>query len=473
MRIQRLLPQNCKIFSALISVILFLATLPYAHAAGTAAGTSIISNSALLQCNLCGGGMPSNTTSFVVDSKINLTVTESNAAATAVSASQSAAITTFTITNSGNTVQDYSLAAANIASGAALLTGTDNFDATGCIARVESGATVGYDAGDTATFMDELAPDTSKIVYVLCNIPAGLAMNDQAIVSLTTTTLQGGTGGVQGAATTQTAGADTAGMDIVFADAAGSDDASRDGKHSARDAYRVSLRSIAYSTAVFIEAVANNGAIGTGSTLTLTGDTFTGANGAPLTGGVVSIVPAGLTAVLTKTSATTATLSFSGNATAHASVNSIANLTVTLGDTTFTGSSAATVTGASNSNLVIGFADATPTIIVTESVINVQDPFGCSAANGCRIVPGSILTYRVDVTGTGVGTVDALTVIDPVPLNMSYVPNSIIENGIAKTDAADADQADFGVTFGNTVTISPGTVTTPMTAWFTFRATIN
>ena len=467
--------QNCKlILFALSSFFLFISTLPFAQAAGTLSGTTI-SNTALLQCNFCGAGISSNTPSFVVDRKINVTVAEMSGVVTAVSANQSAAVTNFIVTNIGNTVQDYSLSASNSASGATLFAGIDNFDATACSARVESGALVGYDGADTASFIDELAADASKIVYVVCNIPAGLVMNDQAIVSLTVTTLQGGAAAVQGAVTTQTAVADTAGVDTVFADAGGSDDATLDGKYSARDAYRVSLiaSSIAYSTTFFVEVFANNGSISTVSTLTLTGDTFTGANGVALAGGVVSNVPTGLTAVLTKTSATTATLSFTGNATAHANANSIANLTVTFSDAAFTGGVAATVSGATTSNLIIAFADPAASIVLTQSVINVQDTFGCNAASGCKIVPGSILTYRIDITGTGVGTVDALNVIDPIPLDTSYVPNSIVVNGVAKTDAADGDLTDFGITLGNTVTYTPGTVTVPMTSWFTFRATIN
>ncbi len=467
--------QNRKlILFALSSFFLFISTLPFAQAAGTLSGTTI-SNTALLQCNFCSAGISSNTPSFVVDRKVNVTVAEISGATTAVSANQSTAVTDFMVTNNGNTVQDYSLTASNSSSGATLFAGVDNFDGTACSARIESGALAGYDMADTATFIDELAADASKIVYVVCNIPAGLVMNDHAIVSLTVTTSQGGAAAVQGAATTQMAGVDTAGVDTVFADAGGSDDAMLDGKYSARDAYQVSLiaSSIAYSTTTFVEAVANNGSISIVSMLTLTGDTFAGANGVALAGGVVSNVPAGLTAVLTKTSATTATLSFTGNATAHANANSIANLTVTLSDTAFTSGSVATISGASTSNLVIAFADATAAIVLSESVINVQDPFGCNAASGCKIVPGSILTYRIDIAGSGVGAVDALSVIDPIPLDTSYVPNSIVVNGVAKTDAADGDLTDFGITLGNTVTYTPGTVTAPMTSWFTFRVTIN
>lgn len=116
-------------------------------------------------------------------------------------------------------------------------------------------------------------------------------------------------------------------------------------------------RSIAYSLTTFTEAVANDGSITLTSTLTLTNDTFTGSNGAPLAGAVVTHVPTGLTAVVTKASPTTATLSFTGRAAAHAASDSISNLTVTLGNAAFTAGWASTVTNATKANLVITFID--------------------------------------------------------------------------------------------------------------------
>ncbi|MGE5758252.1 MAG: hypothetical protein ACM3W8_05250, partial [Sideroxydans sp.] len=76
-----------------------------AQAAGTASGT-VINNSALLQCSLCGAsGIASGAVSFVVDNKVNATVADSDGAATSVIAGQLAAVTTFSVTNLGNTVQ--------------------------------------------------------------------------------------------------------------------------------------------------------------------------------------------------------------------------------------------------------------------------------------------------------------------------------------------------------------------------------
>lgn len=343
-----------KRFPALLLAI-FLFWSGTSQAAGTTAGT-LISNSAVLQCDLCGpGGSTSNVASFVVDNKVNVVVAETDGAATPVIAGQTTAVTAFTVTNQGNAVQDFALDAANIASGATLFGGIDNFDTSACIVRVESGLTPGFDPTDSAAFIDELDPDSSRTAYVVCNVPAGVIATDLAIVSLTATVLEGGAPGVPGAPLAQDAGADDpASVQVVFADAAGSDDAARDGRHSARDAYRV------------------------GALLTL-----------------------------------------------------------------------------------------------TKSVTNVQDPFGCSAASGCRIVPGAILTYRIDVIVGGSGTLDDLVLSDPIPANMSYLPGSLVVDGTPRSDAADSDEADFGITAPNTVTVTPGNVSAPLTSWFSFRALIN
>lgn len=326
------------------------------HAA-TLAGTPI-SNVATVTYTLDGAAaspIASAPATFVVDNKVNLTVAETGGAATPAATGQSAAVAAFTVTNQGNAVQDYALAVSNIAGGAALFDGIDTFDATGCIARVESGAVAGFDPTDIDSFIDELPPDASRTVHVVCDLPAGLASGDLALVSLTATTLAGGTPGAQGAAVVQGIEVDDpAAVQVVFADAAGSDDAARDGNHSARDAYRV------------------------GALLTL-----------------------------------------------------------------------------------------------AKRVIHVQDPFGCSAASGCRIVPGAILTYRIDVVASGSGTLDDLVLSDPIPANMRYVPGSLVVDGTPRTDAADADLADFGISQPDTVTVSPGSVSAPLTSWFSFRALIN
>jgi hypothetical protein len=128
------------------------------------------------------------------------------------------------------------------------------------------------------------------------------------------------------------------------------------GAASAALALTLSTVSLSFSELTFNEASANNGSISTVSTITLTGDTFTGTDQSVLSGVVISNVPTGLTAVVTKTSATTATIDFTGSAAAHANLNDVSNLTITLDNSAFTGGNASSVTG-STETLAINFAD--------------------------------------------------------------------------------------------------------------------
>ncbi|KRC18259.1 ExeM/NucH family extracellular endonuclease [Acidovorax sp. Root217] len=117
--------------------------------------------------------------------------------------------------------------------------------------------------------------------------------------------------------------------------------------------------SLAYSGSIN-ESQAFDGHMAPGAkiTITLTGETFTGTDGASLlSAATVSNVPAGLTAVLTRTSATTAELGFTGTATSHANANDVNNLTVTFADGAFTGGSASGVANATQNSLKINFSD--------------------------------------------------------------------------------------------------------------------
>jgi len=178
-------------------------------------------------------------TTFVVDNKVNVTVAEGNTTFTTVVPGQTNAVTTFTVTNNGNTAQDYALTAADVAAGQTLFGLTDSFVTSNIRVFVDANANGVYDAAtDTATFIDELAANSSRTVFVVVDIPAAQANGDDAIVSLTATTRNAGAAGL-GAVTNQTVGANTAGVDVVFATAAGTDTAALSGSHSARDAYSV------------------------------------------------------------------------------------------------------------------------------------------------------------------------------------------------------------------------------------------
>ncbi len=235
-----------------------------AFAAGTAAGSNIVNN---VTVNYQVGGVAqtalnaSNT--FVVDRKITLTVSEPGNATTTVVPGQTGAVTTFLVTNTSNATLDLGLTLVQPAGGATAHGGTDNFDVTGATLYVDTNGNGTYDAGtDTAvTYLDELAADQSKTVFVVASIPAGRANGDVAGVTLTATAYNGGTAGSQGTIVTNDSGtANTAGMDTVFADTAGATDAAADGKFSARDDYTVSTATLSVTKTSKIISDPINGA---------------------------------------------------------------------------------------------------------------------------------------------------------------------------------------------------------------------
>lgn len=249
-----------KKWSVVTSLSLGLAlAAPVALALGTPAGTSITNKATLtfsvggvaqtgIESSPTGNTTPgvgagANTT-FVVDRKVNLVVTTLDTAPVSVAPGSTTRVTRFSVTNSGNSVQDIGLTSAQVVGGTISLGGTftDNFQATSCTVVADSAANNGsYDAGvDTATYVDELAADGTKTVFALCSIPVAQLNNDVAIVSLTAQALVGGTASSQGLVQAQDAGADVPGtIQTVWGDAAGTDDSARDGLHSARSAYRV------------------------------------------------------------------------------------------------------------------------------------------------------------------------------------------------------------------------------------------
>lgn len=230
--IMRLMP----LFLLLLGTALPLSS----HAAGTAAGTAItVQATVVFDIGAATGLTMTASSSFLVDRKVNLTVAATNATYMSSTAGSLAQVLSFTVTNTGNDVQDFDLAATH---GSDPFGGTDNFDAANVQVFAESGATAGYQAAqDTATYIDELAPDAGRTVYIVSDIPAGRVSGDISAITLVATARTGGGPGALGGALTETAGADTPGVvDTVFTDAAGDTDAARDAAHSDTSAYRVS-----------------------------------------------------------------------------------------------------------------------------------------------------------------------------------------------------------------------------------------
>lgn len=222
-----------------------------AYAVGTDAGTSI-SNLATVNYQVSGVAQPliqssptgnststGTATTFVVDNKINLTLTRVDGAAINATPSGTNFVTTFKLTNTGNNSQGYQLAPSNLATGTVnpFGAGADAFDMTNVRRFVSTAVCSGASATptyasatDTATFVNTLAEDACVYVFIVADVP-GTATNSQlSAVRLTATTAVAGTS----AATlvVQTAAADTAGtVDVVFADTG------RDAIEVADDAY--------------------------------------------------------------------------------------------------------------------------------------------------------------------------------------------------------------------------------------------
>lgn len=332
----------------------------YANAAGTAVGT-VISNVVTLNYDVETVPQPpvtSNTESFVVDNKINLAVTTLDTAEIGVGVGQTGAVTTFSVNNLSNSVQDYALTSTITGITNPFTGGADVFDpvAGSCKIYVESGATPGYQAGqDLSTFIDELAPDTSKTVYLVCDIPNTAATNQVSAVAIQATTRAGGGLGALGGTLTQSTGVNNAvagnPIDVVFADAqapvAGvAGDILRDAAASAASAYKIGL-----------------------------------------------------------------------------------------------------------------------SVVLTKSIICTPTP-SCLTA----FKPNDTVTYQIAVSISGVGIASSLLVSDPIPANLTYVSNSIKVNSAARTDATDADNADFTT---NTVNVNLGNVVSPKNFVIEFKATVN
>lgn len=247
-----------KAFGLFLALAFLIGGSQTALAAGTASGTTV-DNTATVDYQVGGisqAQLTSNTASFVVDNRVDLTVAESAGTYVDVVPGSTVQVLTFMVTNTGNTAQDFALSAA---AGSDPFGGTDNFDATNVNVYVEDGTTVGYQpAEDTATFIDELAADTTATVYIVADIPVSQSNGDIATYTLTADAHDAGAAGL-GAVTNATAGGNTAGVDVVLGDAAGDTDLANAGDHSDTGAYRVVSASLNVTKSVAVYSDPFNG----------------------------------------------------------------------------------------------------------------------------------------------------------------------------------------------------------------------
>lgn len=104
------------------------------------------------------------------------------------------------------------------------------------------------------------------------------------------------------------------------------------------------------------------------------------------------------------------------------------------------------------------------TVDITKSIESRVDPFG-----GTTDVPGTVVTYLITVTAIN-GDVDNLVVADTIPLDLTYVAESVTVDTVAATDIADTDAVEVN---GADVVVSLGTVTENTTIEIRLDAEIN
>ena len=212
-----------------------------AHAAGTSAGTTITNTVTVdYKVGTISQTAKTATNSFKVDRKVNVLVETQDSATVQVTPGQTQVATKFKVTNLSNATLDFGLTAAQLTGTTAKHGGTDNFDVTIAGIYVDTNGSGAFDSGDQAvTYLDELAADGNKIVFVVANIPLSLATGDVAGVTLKATGYEGGGANSQGAVLGETTNVDPMQVETVFGDAAGVNDSLRDAAHSDGDDYTV------------------------------------------------------------------------------------------------------------------------------------------------------------------------------------------------------------------------------------------
>ncbi len=173
----RLLP-SC----TLIALLAALAPPMQANAAGTRAG-STISNTATASFDTGGGPttIDSNRVDLLVDELLDVTVDSSNPADVPTTPGATGQVLTFSVTNTGNGVEDFALSTVANAGG-------DDYDPAVTQVYLDNGDGL-FDAGTDTLYTagandPTLDPDESITVFVATTTPGTVADGNRGIVSL-------------------------------------------------------------------------------------------------------------------------------------------------------------------------------------------------------------------------------------------------------------------------------------------------
>ena len=267
--------------------------------------------------------------------------------------------------------------------------------------------------------------------YTVTNLPAGLTMNIAATSSTTALVTITGT-----ASANLTNPADVTNLTITWTDTGILNSNANTVTNYAKNDFVfdfVDQPTVTYAGS-FTESLTNDGSV-TGSRIaTLTGDTFV-AGVAGFT--TVSNVPAGLTAVTTFTDATHVTVTLTGNATAKALANSIANLTITFANGAFTNTlNTSNVANASNASGIVNFADV---VLSYGTTIFVEVPANDGSTTTTSIITLTGDTFRIGVGNFTAGGVDYTVTNLPGGLTMVITATSTTTALVTITGTASAN----------------------------------
>ncbi|ANK11991.1 DUF11 domain-containing protein [Erythrobacter neustonensis] len=224
-----------QLLGAVSAVALVAMSSAPALAAGTSAGTTITNN---VSVSFNVGGVAQNaqtaSNSFTVDQRVNVNVVN-NGPATSVSPNQTNRVLSFDVTNLSNSTVDLALTTSLLGGTAANISNFRVFRDTNGNGLLDSAELT---AGPI-TYLDEVAADATVKVLVVSDISINAANGNTFDVALIADAHAAGTANTLGAQLVGTSGANTAGIDTVLFDGAGTADAANDGAFSATGRYTV------------------------------------------------------------------------------------------------------------------------------------------------------------------------------------------------------------------------------------------
>lgn len=260
--LRRLLSGGTAIAAVAVAAPALAQSTPPATTAGT-----VVSNTAQASYTVNGNAQTtqSNTATFLVDRKVNLTVVAASSATTSVNFGDTGAVATFRVTNTTNATQDFLLTLAQVMP-VGLLVGADNFDLDNVRILVDVDGDGLYNpAVDTATFIDELEADRTRAVFVVGDIPSNNPAATGAQIGLQAIVAAGGATGTQGLPLVPTplnTVNQDAEIDIVFADNDNDGllgyDAARNGRGWAYASFAVTTTNVSLSVTKSSSVLSDN-----------------------------------------------------------------------------------------------------------------------------------------------------------------------------------------------------------------------